>query len=416
MFHLNTGSPPSVTLTFTKEQCNDMIAKTIPIAICSTLVILIAHVGLRVRRIIIQPHVGNNTLFKNRNKQIFSLLIRGIVCAICIGLTAVPFLFLSPDLQRSGFIGSKTFIPLWFKVQQYQISNNYGLFRRMTGVGRQPLTKDSSNWGWGGLPPSVVAKPEIVLEGVFVTNDDKPDKSHQQINHDEQEEWREIKFRWKPGGDLTQRPRQVAPHQPRLDWQMWFAALGGYRHNPWLIHFVSKLLDGCSPVVQLIDEPQLASGETKLLKIRATLWDYDFTRLPTQWNKRIPNVTFSFTDYDYFWRDIFRQPPQYWTRSNPREYLPPIQKGQADDYLIHHTFMIRTPQNPTGKVCYYGRDRCYHLHKRRFFFCTVAETARKYRAEFFIPIFVFILVQLFFFFAAKKQLQPIQPDKKEKQQ
>jgi len=35
-----------------------------------------------------------------------------------------------------------------------------------------------------------------------------------------------------------------APHQPRLDWQMWFAALGHYKNNPWLVHLVYKLLIG----------------------------------------------------------------------------------------------------------------------------------------------------------------------------
>ena len=36
----------------------------------------------------------------------------------------------------------------------------------------------------------------------------------------------------------------AAPHQPRLDWQMWFAALGSYQHNPWLVHLVYRLLIG----------------------------------------------------------------------------------------------------------------------------------------------------------------------------
>ena len=36
----------------------------------------------------------------------------------------------------------------------------------------------------------------------------------------------------------------TAPHQPRLDWQMWFAALGSYQYNPWLVHLVYRLLIG----------------------------------------------------------------------------------------------------------------------------------------------------------------------------
>ena len=34
--------------------------------------------------------------------------------------------------------------------------------------------------------------------------------------------------------------RFVLPHQPRLDWQMWFAALGSYNHNPWLLSLVYR--------------------------------------------------------------------------------------------------------------------------------------------------------------------------------
>lgn len=36
----------------------------------------------------------------------------------------------------------------------------------------------------------------------------------------------------------------TVPHQPRLDWQMWFAALGNYEHNPWFVSFIYRLLDG----------------------------------------------------------------------------------------------------------------------------------------------------------------------------
>ena len=34
----------------------------------------------------------------------------------------------------------------------------------------------------------------------------------------------------------------MLPHQPRLDWQMWFAALGSYNHNPWLLSLVYRFI------------------------------------------------------------------------------------------------------------------------------------------------------------------------------
>jgi hypothetical protein len=50
--------------------------------------------------------------------------------------------------------------------------------------------------------------------------------------------------RYKPG-DVLAAPPVIAPHQPRLDWQMWFAALGSYSHDPWIIHLADQLLEVC---------------------------------------------------------------------------------------------------------------------------------------------------------------------------
>ena len=67
----------------------------------------------------------------------------------------------------------------------FYIANTYGLFAVMT-----------------------TSRTEIVVEG---SNDGAV--------------WQPYEFKYKPG-DLARRPAWVAPHQPRLDWQMWFAALG----------------------------------------------------------------------------------------------------------------------------------------------------------------------------------------------
>ncbi|HEY4744286.1 MAG TPA: lipase maturation factor family protein [Desulfuromonadaceae bacterium] len=63
-------------------------------------------------------------------------------------------------------------------------------------------------------------------------------------------EWQPYEFRWKPGDTLTP-PRQAAPHQPRLDWQMWFAALDPTHVEPWLVRLVQRLLEGSPPVMSL---------------------------------------------------------------------------------------------------------------------------------------------------------------------
>lgn len=48
---------------------------------------------------------------------------------------------------------------------------------------------------------------------------------------------------YKPG-NVSRAPPVVAPHQPRLDWQMWFAALGHHSSSPWFSNFVHRLLQG----------------------------------------------------------------------------------------------------------------------------------------------------------------------------
>ena len=53
---------------------------------------------------------------------------------------------------------------------------------------------------------------------------------------DDGQQWRAYEFPYKPG-DVNRAPRWAAPYQPRLDWQMWFAALGDYRTNPWFVAF-----------------------------------------------------------------------------------------------------------------------------------------------------------------------------------
>ena len=106
----------------------------------------------------------------------------------------------------------------------FHASSSYGLFRRMTGVGAPPRGGGGGAAGWGGLPPSIVQVPAVVVEG----------------SNDGGATWREVPFRYAPFKP-ERAPRRTAPHQPRLDWQMWFAALGSYQQNAWLLHLLYKL-------------------------------------------------------------------------------------------------------------------------------------------------------------------------------
>jgi hypothetical protein len=91
--------------------------------------------------------------------------------------------------------------------------------------------------------------------------------------------WQAYEFKWKPC-DVKRKPRWVAPHQPRLDWQMWFAALSDYRLNGWFIGFLVRLLQGSRPVLALLRRNPFPDGPPSY--VRAVLYQYRFTDRKTQ--------------------------------------------------------------------------------------------------------------------------------------
>jgi predicted DCC family thiol-disulfide oxidoreductase YuxK len=64
-------------------------------------------------------------------------------------------------------------------------------------------------------------------------------------------EWRPYEFRYKPG-DVARAPPWNIPHQPRLDWQMWFAALDDPQRLPWFSRFLERLLENEPTVTSLL--------------------------------------------------------------------------------------------------------------------------------------------------------------------
>jgi predicted DCC family thiol-disulfide oxidoreductase YuxK len=145
-----------------------------------------------------------------------------------------------------------------FPAEPFRTVNGYGLFAVMT-----------------------TTRPEIVVEGSA-----------------DGEAWTPYSFRWKPG-DPSRRPGFVEPHQPRLDWQMWFAALSDARQNPWFVAFVHRLLEGDRDVTRLLAADPFAGRAPRF--VRAELWDYRFTDAETR-----------------------RRTGAWWTRRQIGEYLPPV--------------------------------------------------------------------------------------------
>jgi len=216
-------------------------------------------------------------------------------------------------------------VPQWAmteyqRTSKWQISASYGLFRSMTGVGSMDESFDSAVHGWAGLPPAIVRTPVVVIEG---TQDKKT--------------WHEIEFRYKPG-DVNLPPRRTAPHQPRLDWQMWFAALGSYSNNPWLLNLMDKIFDGVPEVIDLLDTERYPFKDSPPVLLRASLMHYDFTRVNTTWARRIPAVQLI--------DSAFESAP-YWQRQHVKEYIPQIANDGQLKKILKQVNVVAKKKQPT---------------------------------------------------------------------
>ncbi len=88
------------------------------------------------------------------------------------------------------------------------------------------------------------------------------------------EHWKPYEFRYKPG-DPYRRPTWNIPHQPRLDWEMWFAAAQPPYLHPWLGAFMQRLLEGSPDVLGLLaSDPFPGKPPTY---VRSMLYRYRFT-------------------------------------------------------------------------------------------------------------------------------------------
>lgn len=155
-----------------------------------------------------------------------------IVAALVIPLSVIQ---MKPRVFRLKLSDIEKRLYSW--TAPYRTVNGYGLFANMTE-----------------------SRPEIIIQG-----------------SDNRKDWRDYAFKWKPG-DLQRLPSQVAPHQPRVDWQMWFEALNyqrGGKPTEWFRGFLVALLSGRGPVLDLLEHNPFTKAPPEY--IRAIVYDYRFT-------------------------------------------------------------------------------------------------------------------------------------------
>jgi predicted DCC family thiol-disulfide oxidoreductase YuxK len=86
--------------------------------------------------------------------------------------------------------------------------------------------------------------------------------------------WKEYGFPHKPG-DPARIGGWIIPHQPRLDWQMWFAALSTADRQPWFRNLLARILLGSPPVLGLLESNPFPDAPP--IAVRALLYRYEFT-------------------------------------------------------------------------------------------------------------------------------------------
>jgi hypothetical protein len=152
-----------------------------------------------------------------------------------------------------------------------------------TSFTRLPLVNTYGAFGSVGRE-----RPQLVFEGT--TDEQITDATV----------WREYTWKCQPV-DPARRPCWMSPYHYRLDWLLWFAAMGTPRNYPWAVHLAWKLLEGDHAVLGLIGPDPF--GGTPPRYIRVSQYRYRFA----------PRGT-----------------PGWWTRERRATWLPPVSLGNDE--------------------------------------------------------------------------------------
>ena len=120
--------------------------------------------------------------------------------------------------------------------------------------------------------------------------------------------WAAYPFRYKPQ-DVSKPPRIYAPYQPRFDWNLWFASLGGWEHYRFVLNVEERLLEGEPDVLALFAGNPFPNHPPE--QIRVIRWQYWFTD-----------------------RDERRQSGAWWRREEIGLYAPVLERTANGKFMI----------------------------------------------------------------------------------
>jgi hypothetical protein len=183
---------------------------------------------------------------------------------------SVPQGLAAPSIPQKAVLGAVAAMIVWMSIRPVL---NMMSPRQVMNTAYNPLHLVGTYGAFGSITRE---RYEIVVEGTdeaAVTDSTK---------------WRAYEFRGKPTA-TDRMPPQIAPYHLRLDWLMWFAAMGDYSENLWFVRFMGKLLQGDEGTLSLLRSNPFSASPPRY--VRAQLYRYHFTtpderRKSGQWWKR----------------------------------------------------------------------------------------------------------------------------------
>jgi len=146
------------------------------------------------------------------------------------------------------------------------ITSSVTVFLKMTVIKKIPdvITQSTviiRSWGIGHafhvFPTMQTERHELQIEGSY-----------------DGKEWKTYQFKYKPG-PLQQRPPFIVPHQPRLDWMIWFVPPQHAEFMYFFDRFITKLEQGSAEVSALLEHNPFKEKPPEFIRVQ--VFQYEFT-------------------------------------------------------------------------------------------------------------------------------------------
>ena len=145
------------------------------------------------------------------------------ITAVVAALVVVPASIVSATEMATGPLGLASRLNDW--IEPYRIANRYHVF------------------------------PKIETERIAMQVEASLDREH----------WVPIDFRYAPD-DPSQAPAFIVPHQPRVDWMLWFVPMSPVFLD-WFERFLDRLVAGSPSVTALLAQPPFAEKPPQMLRV-----------------------------------------------------------------------------------------------------------------------------------------------------